>query len=61
VNPTNLAGEIFIFEVSLWPRYGTRQYEEVYRQIASTLHEAIKAEPAQRSLLPGRSFVRALH
>lgn len=61
VNPTTLAGEIFIFEVALWPRYGTRQYEEVYNEIASTLHEAISAEPEQRKLLPGRSFVRALH
>ncbi len=61
VDPTALEGEIFIFEVSLYPRYGERQYDEVYRQIAAALHEAIRADPQQRRLLPGRSFVRALH
>lgn len=61
INPTTLTGEIFIFEVSLWPRYGAQQYEEVYRQIAATLDGAIRAQPEQKKLLPGRSFVRALH
>jgi hypothetical protein len=61
VNPVALQGEIFIFEVSLSPRYGNRQYEEIYGQIAATLHDAIKAQPEARALLPGRSFVRALH
>ena len=61
IDPTTLHGEIFIFEVSLWPRYGKAQYEEVYNQIAATLDAAIKAQPEQKQLLPGRSFVRALH
>jgi hypothetical protein len=60
IDPTTLQGEIFVFEVALFPRYGQRQYDEVYRQIANALHEAIRAEPEQRRLLPGRSFVRAL-
>ena len=61
IDPTTLQGEIFVFEVSLFPRYGTRHYEEVYTQIASALHDAIKALPEARALLPGRSFVRSLH
>jgi hypothetical protein len=61
IDPTTLNGDIFIFEVALYPRYGAQQYEEVYGQIAAALDEAIKAQPEQRKLLPGRSFVRALH
>jgi hypothetical protein len=61
IDPTTLSGEIFIFEVSLFPRYGNRHYEEVYSQIAATLHAAMKARPEARELLPGRTFVRVLH
>ena len=61
VDPTSLKGEIFIFEMVLFPRYGKRQYEEVYDLVAQAVYDAIKAEPANRKLLPGRSFVRALH
>lgn len=61
IDPTTLNGEIFIFEMALWPRYGEQQYQEVYGEIAAVLDEAIRAEPEQRRLLPGRSFVRALH
>ena len=61
IDPTTLHGDIFIFEVSLWPRYGQSQYEEIYGQIAAALDAVIRAEPEQKKLLPGRSFVRALH
>src|SRR6185436_19690759 len=61
INPTALEGEIFVFEVSLYPRYGGRHYDEVYGEIAAALHDAIRALPETRTLLPGRSFVRSLH
>lgn len=61
IDPGTLEGEIFVFEVSLWPNYGKEQYDEVYEEIAAALHDAIEAQPEQRELLPGRSFVRAIH
>ena len=61
VDPTTLEGEMFIFEIALYPHYGKRQYDEIYEIIARALSDAVKAEPANRRLLPGRSFVRALH
>jgi hypothetical protein len=61
VDPTALTGEMFIFEIALFPRYGKKQYDEVYDLIARALADAVSAEPASRRLLPGRSFVRALH
>ena len=61
VDPTALDGELFIFEIALSPRWGSRQYDEVYREIASTIAAAVSAIPEAKRLLPGRSFVRALH
>ena len=61
MDPTTLVGEIFIFEVALFPRYGKKQYDEIYSLIAQALHDLIRAEPSTRERLPGRNFVRALH
>jgi hypothetical protein len=61
IDPTALDGELFIFEIALSPRWGKRQYDEVYQEIASALSAAVKAIPEAKRLLPGRSFVRALH
>jgi len=61
IDPTTLTGELFIFEIALSPRWGKDQYDEVYREIAAAIREAVDALPAARPLLAGRSFVRALH
>ena len=61
IDPTGLQGELFIFEIALIPRWGKRQYDEVYGEIAAAIAAAVSARPEARPLLAGRSFVRALH
>ncbi|HKU45786.1 MAG TPA: hypothetical protein VJQ58_02810 [Burkholderiales bacterium] len=61
LDPTTLSGEFFIFEIGLSPRLGKNQYDEVYDDISRAIREALRAQPAARRLLPGRTFVRALH
>ena len=61
LDPTTLSGEFFIFEIGLSPRQGKDQYNEVYDDIARAITGAVAADPAARRLLPGRTFVRALH
>ena len=61
VDPTTLSGEFFIFEIGLSPRLGKDQYNEVYDDIARAIAAAVAARPEARRLLPGRTFVRALH
>ena len=47
--------------LALSPRLGGGQYDEVYREISSTIAAAVSAIPGAKGLLAGRSFVRALH
>jgi hypothetical protein len=61
LNPTTLSGEFFIFEIGLSPRLGKAQYDEVYDDIARAIMQAVATYPEARCLLPGRTFVRALH
>jgi hypothetical protein len=61
LDPTTLSGEFFIFEIGLSPRLGKNQYDEVYDDISRAIREVVRAQPAARRLLPGRTFVRALH
>jgi hypothetical protein len=61
IDPTTLTGELFIFEIALAPRWGKRQYDEVYQEISAAIAAAVAALPEARPLLAGRSFVRALH
>jgi hypothetical protein len=61
LDPTALAGEFFIFEIGLSPRLGKDQYNEVYDDIARAIAAAVAAQPEARRLLPGRTFVVALH
>jgi hypothetical protein len=61
LDPTTLTGEFFIFEIGLSPRQGKQHYDEVYDDIARAITAAVQALPAARRLLPGRTFVRALH
>ena len=61
LDPTSLAGEFFIFEIGLSPRLGKRQYDEVYDEIVRAISGAVAARPDAKKLLPGRTFMRALH
>ena len=61
LDPTTLSGEFFIFEIGLSPRQGKAHYNEVYDDIARAISAVVKAQPAARRLLTGRTFVRALH
>jgi len=61
LDPTTLTGEFFIFEIGLSPRLGKDQYNEVYDEIARTITAAVAAVPEAKRLLPGRTFMRALH
>jgi hypothetical protein len=61
LDPTTLTGEFFIFEIGLSPRLGKRQYDEVYDDIVRAIAAAVAARPEARRLLPGRTFMRALH
>ena len=61
LDPTTLTGEFFIFEIGLSPRLGKDQYNEVYDDIARAIAAAVSAAPEAKRLLPGRTFMRALH
>lgn len=61
LDPTALTGEFFIFEIGLSPRLGKAQYDEVYDDIALAITAAVAARPEAKRLLPGRTFMRALH
>ena len=61
LDPTVLRGEFFIFEIGLSPRLGKGQYDEVYDDIVRAIAAAVAARPEARRLLPGRTFMRALH
>ena len=61
LDPTSLAGEFFIFEIGLSPRLGKHHYDEVYDDIARAITAVVAARPEAKRLLPGRTFVRALH
>jgi hypothetical protein len=61
LDPTVVTGEFFIFEIGLSPRLGKQQYDEVYDDIARAIAQAVAVNPEAKRLLPGRTFMRALH
>jgi hypothetical protein len=61
IDPTTLAGELFIFEIALAPRLGKVQYDEVYDAISCAIHAAVSSWPQAKDLLRGKTFVRYLH
>jgi len=61
IDPTGLRGELFILDISISPRYGKLQYDEVYDQISSAIAAAVAALPEAKELLRGRTFIRSLH
>jgi hypothetical protein len=61
IDRVNLVGELFITQITLYPRRGTKQYDEVYAEIARAITQAVADRPEALALLPGKAFVRALH
>ncbi len=61
IDPTTLAGELFIFEIALAPRLGQVQYDEVYDAISSAITAVVSSWPEAKDLLRGKTFVRYLH
>ena len=61
VDKTSLEGELFVTQITLYPRLGVKQYDEVYAEIARAITQVVAEVPEARSLLPGRVFVRSIH
>ncbi len=61
IDRESLSGELFVTQITLYPRRGTKQYDEVYADIARAITQAVAELPEARVLLCGRTFVRALH
>ena len=61
VDRESLQGELFVTQITLYPRRGGKQYDEVYADIARAITQVVDERPDALTLLPGRTFVRALH
>lgn len=61
IDRETLTGELFITQITLYPRRGTRQYDEVYAEIARVITQVIAELPEALNFLRGKTFVRALH
>lgn len=61
IDRANLSGELFITQITLHPRRGTKQYDEVYDEIARVITQVVAELPEALNFLRGRAFVRALH
>lgn len=61
IDRQGLEGELFVTQITLYPRRGTRHYDEVYAEIARAITQALADRPEALELLRGRTFVRALH
>jgi hypothetical protein len=61
IDREGLQGELFITQITLYPRRGGKQYDEVYADIARAITRVVDERPQALSELRGRAFVRALH
>ena len=61
VDRAALEGELFITQITLYPRHGTKQYDEVYADIARAVTQLVDERPEVLAQLRGETFVRALH
>lgn len=61
INRAGLEGELFITQITLHPRHGAKQYDEVYEEISRAVTQLVAERPEVLSLLVGMAFVRALH
>jgi hypothetical protein len=61
VDRASLEGELFITQITLYPKRGTKQYDEIYAEIARAITQLVAERPEALSFLRGKTFVRALH
>lgn len=61
IDRASLDGELFVTQITLYPRHGTKQYDEVYAEIARAITQLVAERPEALALLRGKTFVRALH
>jgi len=61
IDRDSLQGELFITQITLYPRRGSQQYDEVYADIARAITRVVDERPDALSQLRGKTFVRALH
>lgn len=61
IDQSSLQGELFITQITLYPRRGGKQYDEVYAAIARAITQVVDERPDALGLLRGKAFVRALH
>ena len=61
IDRQSLEGELFVTQITLYPRRGTRHYDEVYADIARAITQVVAERPEALERLRGRTFVRALH
>jgi hypothetical protein len=61
IDRESLSGELFITQITLYPRRGTKQYDQVYADIAAAVTQLVAELPEALSWLRGKTFVRALH
>jgi hypothetical protein len=61
IDRESLQGELFITQITLYPRRGSQQYDEVYADIARAITRVVDERPDALSQLRGQTFVRALH
>lgn len=61
IDREQLEGELFVTQITLYPRRGVRQYDEVYAEIARAITQVVAERPEALKLLRGKTFVRALH
>jgi hypothetical protein len=61
IDRASLEGELFITQITLYPKRGTRQYDEIYAEIARAITQLVAERPEALSFLRGKTFVRALH
>jgi len=61
IDRESLHGELFITQITLYPRRGSQQYDEVYADIARAITRVVDERPDALSELRGKAFVRALH
>lgn len=61
IDRQSLEGELFVTQITLYPRRGSRHYDEVYADIARAITQVVAELPEALEFLRGRAFVRALH